>query len=257
MRQGLKEKIDCLPEAPGVYIYKDAGGHIIYIGKAKVLRKRVQSYFNRFLSGKTQALVRRIADIEYILTPTEYQAQLLEASLIKEKQPYYNISLKDDKSFPLIRISGGPFPVVSICRNKDHRNRGDKASIYYGPYANSKAIRQALKVVRRIFGFRSCKIMPRAPCLNYRLKLCPAPCAGYISRREYAAIIRDIKMFLDSKYERLIDKLSFQMRRASEERRFEDAAVLRDRIFALCAIGRDKVHLQAQMKWTTLKIWHT
>lgn len=253
INQRLKKKVDSLPEAPGVYIYKDAGGNIIYIGKAKILKKRVQSYFHRFLSGKTQALVSRIADLEYILTPTEFQAQLLEASLIKEKQPLYNISLKDDKSFPLIRISGDEFPVITICRNKDLGKRRNDAAVYYGPYANSKILRQALKAIRKIFGFRTCAVMPRKPCLYHRLRLCPAPCAGSISRREYAGIIQDIRLFLDSKYEELVDKLSFEMRRASEERRFEDAAALRDRIFALCAIGKDKVRFTSADELEDLK----
>lgn len=253
INQRLKKKVDSLPEAPGVYIYKDAGGNIIYIGKAKILKKRVQSYFHRFLSGKTQALVSRIADLEYILTPTEFQAQLLEASLIKEKQPLYNISLKDDKSFPLIRISGDEFPVITICRNKDLGKRRNDAAVYYGPYANSRILRQALKAIRKIFGFRTCAVMPQKPCLYHRLRLCPAPCAGRISRREYAGIIQDIRLFLDSKYEELVDKLSFEMRRASEERRFEDAAALRDRIFALCAIGRDRVRFTSADELEDLK----
>lgn len=249
----LKRKVDALPEAPGVYIYKDASGNIIYIGKAKVLKKRVQSYFNRFLSAKTQALVGRIVDLEYILTPTEFQAQLLEASLIKEKQPQYNISLKDDKSFPLIRISDDAFPAITICRNKDPEKRRKDKAIYYGPYANSNVLRRALKAVRKIFGFRTCAAMPARPCLYHRLRLCPAPCAGLIDAQKYAEIIRDIRLFLDSKYEQLIDTLSFEMRRASEERRFEDAAVLRDRIFALCAIGRDTVHFTSADQLEDLK----
>jgi len=254
INQSLKEKVRNLPEAPGVYIYKDADGNIIYIGKAKILKKRVQSYFNRFLSAKTQALVARIADVEYILTPTEFQAQLLEASLIKEKQPQYNISLKDDKSFPLIKISADDFPVISICRNKEQgkRDKTDK-SIYYGPYANAKILRQALKVIRKIFGFRSCATMPGSPCLYFRLKLCPAPCAGKVSRPEYADILKDIKLFLESKYEDLIDKISFEMRHAAQERMFEDAAKLRDRLFALSAIGKDKVHFTSADELEDLK----
>jgi excinuclease ABC subunit C len=253
MDTNLKKKVDNLPEAPGVYIYKDAAGNIIYIGKAKILKKRVQSYFNRYLSAKTQALVSRISDLEYILTPTEFQAQLLEASLIKEKQPQYNISLKDDKSFPLIKVSEDPFPLVSICRNKDLGKKKKDRAIYYGPYANSKILKQALKAIRKIFGFRTCKTMPKQPCLYFRLRLCPAPCAGKISREKYGEIIKEIRLFLDSKYEQLIDRLSFEMRQAAQERRFEDAAKLRDRMFALSAIGRDKVHFTSADELEDLK----
>jgi excinuclease ABC subunit C len=253
MDTNLKKKIDSLPEAPGVYIYKDASGNIIYIGKAKSLKKRVQSYFNRFLSAKTQALVSRIRDLEHILTPTEFQAQLLEASLIKEKQPQYNISLKDDKSFPLIKISADPFPLITVCRRKDPGKKKKDKAVYFGPYANSKILRQALKAIRKIFGFRTCVIMPKQPCLYYRLKLCPAPCADRISRQHYAQIIRDIRLFLDSKYEKLIDTLSFEMRQAAQDFRFEDAARLRDRLFALSAIGRDKVHFTSADELEDLK----
>ncbi len=251
-KSAIKAIVDSLPSSPGVYLYKDAAGQIIYIGKAKSLKKRVQSYFTRDLSAKTQALVARIADIEYRMTPTEFQAQLLEAALIKEKQPQYNISLKDDKSFPLIRISREDFPQVSMCRRKDFELHRDEAE-YFGPYANAKILRQALKVIRRIFGFRSCKTMPAEPCLYYRLKLCPGPCAGVISRGEYGELMADIRMFLDSKYEQLLDKLSMEMRIASQERRFEQAAALRDQINALAAIGRTKTHFSSADELEDLK----
>ncbi|MCK9594347.1 MAG: excinuclease ABC subunit UvrC [Candidatus Omnitrophica bacterium] len=232
----LRAKVDSLPDLPGVYIYKDAAGEIIYIGKAKSLKKRVQSYFSRFLSAKTQAMVAKIAGLEHILTPTESQAQLLEAALIKEKQPQYNISLKDDKSFPLIRISGEDFPVVSICRQKS-RADNDSAS-YFGPYTSAQLLRQALKVIRQVFGFRSCKSMPKIPCLYYRLKLCPGPCADKVSRKDYQGIIEDIRMFLDSRYEKLIYNLALKMERFSKERKFEDAGRIRDQISALSAIAK-------------------
>jgi len=237
-KENLKAKVDSLPDLPGVYIYKDAAGEIIYIGKAKSLKKRVQSYFSRFLSAKTQAMVAKIAGLEHILTPTESQAQLLEAALIKEKQPQYNISLKDDKSFPLIRISDEDFPVVSICRQKS-RAKNDTAS-YFGPYTSAQLLRQALKVIRQVFGFRSCKSMPEAPCLYFRLKLCPGPCADKISRKDYRGIIEDIRMFLDSQYEKLIYNLSLKMGRLSNEREFEEAGRIRDQIAALSAIAKGR-----------------
>jgi excinuclease ABC subunit C len=249
----LKQIVDSLPEAPGVYLYKDAGGNVIYIGKAKSLKKRVQSYFSRFLSSKTQNLVSRIADIEYILAPSEFQAQLLEASLIKERQPYYNISLKDDKSFPLIKITSEKFPLVSICRLKDQAPGKKDTNIYYGPYANAKILRQALKVMRRIFGFRSCETMPKSPCLYYRLKLCPGPCAGRISAAGYKDIIKNIRLFLDSKYTELIDKLSFEMRQASQAHCFEEAARIRDTINALSAIGRTEPYFSSADQTQALK----
>ena len=235
-KNSLKEKVDGLPELPGVYLFKDAGGRVIYIGKATSLKKRVQSYFTRFLSDKTQALVARINDIDYIVSGSESQAQILEASLIKERQPKYNISLKDDKSFPWIRISDEPFPVISICRKKK-TVKGDKA-LYFGPYTSAKLLRQAIKVIRAIFGFRSCAVMAARPCLYFRLKLCPGPCCGAVSEKEYREIIKNIRMFLESKYEQLIDGLSAQMHAAAREKRYEDAARLRDRILALSAMHK-------------------
>jgi excinuclease ABC subunit C len=227
----LKERISGLPDAPGVYKFKDAAGNIIYIGKAKSLKKRVSSYFTRFLSAKTQALVAKIANVEYTLTPSETQAELLEAALIKERQPYYNVSLKDDKSFPLVKISDDEFPVISICRRK--KQKQSDSALYFGPYTDASSLRQAVKVMRRIFGFRSCKKMPRQACLYFRLKLCPAPCVGKISCAEYRELIKQIKLFLGSKYEELLDRLSAKMEEVARQKNFEEAAKIRDQINAL------------------------
>lgn len=237
----LKDNVNSLPDACGVYIFKDAQGNILYIGKAKLLKKRVQSYFSRDLSAKTQILVSKIADIEYRITPSEAQAQLLEAALVKEKKPQYNIGLKDDKSFPWIRISDEKFPIVSICRRKSIHK--EDAALYFGPYTNVKLLRQALKSMRQIFGFRSCKILPKPrpfvkgrgkqPCLYFRLKLCPAPCAGNIAAKEYEEIIGNIKMFLASKYEELVNNLSDRMKKLAFAQSFEEAAKIRDQLNAL------------------------
>ena len=231
----LKSKIAYLPQAAGVYIFKDSAGRIIYIGKAKSLRKRVQSYFSRALDSKTQAMVERIAGVEYRLAPNEAQAQILEAALIKEKQPQYNIDLKDDKSFPWIRITNEMFPVVSIYRKKGKQK--NDTSLYFGPYTSVKLLRQAVKLIRRVFGFRSCRVMPDKPCLYYRMKLCPAPCIGKIGSAEYGEIIERIKMFLLSRYEALINNLSEKMKKESGVRNYEEAAKIRDQLNALSAIA--------------------
>lgn len=232
----LKDKISFLPDAPGVYSMKDRTGAVIYIGKAKSLKKRVQSYFNRPQDYKTQVLVSKIADIEYKLTPSEAQAQLLEASLVKDNQPQYNIDLKDDKSFPLIKISNEEFPIVSICRRRKASPK-DK-TLYFGPYTNAKLLRQASRVIRGIFGFRSCKTMPKQPCLYYRLKLCPAPCVKKINASNYKEIINQIKMFLESRYEALVQRLAKIMKEKSAKKEFEEAAKIRDQINALSAIAQ-------------------
>ncbi len=247
----LKQKVSSLPDAPGVYLFKDAAAKIIYVGKAKSLKKRVQSYFSRDLSSKTQALVAKIVDLEYRLSPTESQAQILEASLIKRYQPQYNISLKDDKSFPWIRITAEEFPIVSIVRRKGQDK--DDPHLYFGPYTNVKLLRQAIKVIRKLFGFRSCKNLPKEACLYYRLKLCPAPCVGKINSRKYKALVGRIKLFLESKYDELISSLSKEMQKASLEKRFEEAAQLRDQINILGAIGQGQVSTSNKFELEDLK----
>lgn len=227
----FQDKISSLPNQPGVYIFKDARGQILYIGKAKSLKKRVQSYFSSLLNSKTRAFVSKIKDVEYILTPNEPQAQVLEAVLIKDNQPYYNVSLKDDKSFPLIRISHEEFPVICVCRKK--RQVNSDLSAYFGPYTNAGQLRQALKFIRSIFGFRSCKVMPKKACLYSRLGLCSAPCVGRVTSLEYKEVINQISLFLESKYEKLLDKLALKMKEASVSRDFEEAVKYRDQINAL------------------------
>ncbi len=247
----LKQKVRELPVCAGVYLFKDDRGNIIYVGKAKCLKKRVNSYFSRLLSDKTQALISRTEDIEYIVTPSEAQAQLLESALIKEKQPHYNISLKDDKSFPLVGISREDFPIVSVCRKK-YSKKG-KAS-YYGPYTSAADLRQALKAMRRIFGFRSCRIMPKKACLYYRLKLCPGPCEARISKKDYNDTIEQIKLFLSSRYEELLHKLSGKMRQFSTEKKFEEAARLRDQINALSIFAQGRIHSTGLNELEDLKL---
>ncbi|MCM8796034.1 MAG: GIY-YIG nuclease family protein, partial [Candidatus Omnitrophica bacterium] len=231
LTEKLKNKIKEIPDVCGVYIFKDKENRIIYVGKARSLRKRIQSYFGRFLSQKTQIMVSKIADIEYKITASEAQARLQEAALIKDKLPFYNISLKDDKTFPWIKITQDKFPAVSISRRKNLNK--SKHAQYFGPYTNAKSLRAAFKLLRRIFGFRSCKAMPKKPCLYYRLNLCPGPCSGNIKRRQYLQIIRQIKLFLSGHYEELLSELSYEMKKLAEEKRFEEAAKIRDQIQAL------------------------
>lgn len=247
----LKNKVAGLPEAPGVYIFKDAQGQIIYIGKAKSLKKRVQSYFSRQLDAKTQIMVSKIAGLEYKLALSESQAQILEAALIKEHQPQYNIDLKDDKSFPWIRITAEEFPIVSIYRKKGQRK--DDGSLYYGPYTNVKLLRQAVKLMRRIFGFRSCKNMPDKACLYGRLNLCPAPCIGEITGSGYKEVINQIKLFLESRYEELSRKLAQRMQQLSQEEKFEEAAKTRNQLNALSAIGQGGTGFSLQLELEVLK----
>ncbi len=211
---------------------KDKSGEIIYIGKAKSLKKRLRSYLSRELSGKTIALLSNVADAEYRLCPNESLALLLEAELVRKYKPKYNVSLRDDKSFPLVKITDEEFPAVYITRKKEA-----DASRYFGPYTNVKLLRQALKIIRRHFSYRSCKQLPKEACIYYRLKLSPAPCIGKISRAEYAKTIENISLILSGKTDALIRKLNFQMQQKAKQHKFEEAAVLRDKIIALGSLS--------------------
>lgn len=244
-------KITELPELPGVYLFKDAAGKVIYIGKAKSLKKRVSSYFNRPLDAKSQALVSKIKDLEYRITPSESAAQIQEAALIKEYRPQYNIDLKDDKSFPWIKISAEDFPVLSIHRRR--RLKNDDQALYFGPYTDVKLLRQAVKAIRRIFGFRSCRIMPACRpgrqekiCLYGRIHLCPAPCVKRIKKNEYAGSIEAICLILEGRSDALIEKLSRQMAEKSKAQDYEAAAKLRDQISALSLIGQSNSQLELE-----------
>ena len=238
----VRQKVSRLPDAPGVYFFKDSKGVTLYIGKAKSLKKRVQSYFGRALDAKTQILVSKIADLEYRLTSSDSHAQILEASLISALQPHYNVDLKDDKSFPWIRITKEQFPRVGIYRKR--KQSEEIPALYFGPFTNAALLKEALQVIRRIFGFRTCRIMPHKPCLYYRVKLCPAPCAGKVAPVEYQALIKRLILFLNSRYEELMQELRLRMQEASAQRLYEDAAQMRDQIASLSAFSFTP-HVQA------------
>lgn len=229
----LKEKVAKLPETPGVYLFKDMQGKVIYVGKAKSLKKRVQSYFGRELAGKTVAMMSNVADIDHQLAPSEAMALLLEASLIHQYMPKYNISLRDDKSFPFVKITNEPFPRICIVRKRE----ADGAR-YLGRYTSAGLLREVLKIVRKYFPYRSCKELPRKACIYYRLGLSPAPCIGKISKEEYARNIGSIALILGGKTEVLIKRLLKEMELESKNQRFEEAARRRDQIAALSSIGR-------------------
>jgi excinuclease ABC subunit C len=233
----FQKKIKSLPVQPGVYLMKDGQGRVIYVGKAANIKKRVSSYFRKSgLPYKNEALVRQICNIEAITTDSEHEAFLLESRLIKQLQPHYNISLKDDKSFPFIKITRQSFPRFFIGRKKPGENVE-----YIGPYTDAKSLRLALKFLRKVFPFCSCHKFPKRECLNFFLGLCPAPCTGRISQKEYSKSIRDLKHFLKKGSLSLIKDLQQRMQRASQSRNFEQAIKLREKIRALsllCQQGR-------------------
>lgn len=226
-----RKKIKNFPDTPGVYFMKDRLGGIVYIGKAASLKKRVASYFNRRASGlKTEVMMSYVEDITYQEVSTEYEALLLEAELVKKHQPRFNISLKDDKSYPYIIVTREIFPRVLIGRRRRHTE--DEAD-FFGPYTSACLLRGALKILRKSFPFCSCRRFPKKSCLNFDLALCPGPCRGKISRRRYLAIIRALEDFLIQKDTELIEGLSRRMQKLVARECFEEAAKLRDQLEAL------------------------
>ena len=212
---------------------KDAQGKILYIGKAVSLRKRVQSYFRKNQAHpKTERLIAEVNDVDAILTHSEAEALILEASLIKKHQPRYNIDLRDDKSYPCVEITREKFPRIVLVRPR----KKNKKSIYYGPYVNAKLLREAMTIIRKIFPFRPCDPFPNKECLDYHIGLCDAPCIGNISKKEYDKNIRNVRLILEGKKDQLYKNLEREMERLSQAKTFERAAKIRDRIRAIGAL---------------------
>ena len=230
--QKLKEKVLSAPDSPGVYLMRDNRGKVLYVGKANSLKKRLSNYFTKGLDSKTLALMGKVADVEFRLSPHEAMALLLEASLIRKLRPRYNICLRDDKSFPFVRISGEEFPSISITRKKN-----DPHSRYLGPYTNAKLLKNALKIIRRSFAYRSCRHLPSQSCIYGRINLCLAPCVGKVSRKEYRRGMDNIILILEGKADLLIHDLSRMMQDKSRARDFEAAALLRDQISTLAELS--------------------
>jgi len=228
----VEEKLALLPNQPGVYIMKNAQGKILYVGKAIVLKNRVRSYFrsDKNHSAKVRAMVSHIDDFEYIITGSEIEALILECNLIKKYRPKYNISLKDDKSYPYVKVTvEEQFPRVLITRRviKD-------GARYFGPYTNAGAMHESIKLLRRMFPIRSCRSMDvERPCLEYHIKRCLAPCAGKVGADEYRTMIESVCLFLEGRGESVEKKLQASMLEAAEKLEFERAARLRDQLAAV------------------------
>ncbi len=226
----LQTKLDNLPTNPGVYLMKNDEGEIIYVGKAINLRNRVRSYFRELKpdQAKTKALVKHIVDLEYILADNELEALVLECNLIKKYRPKYNINLKDDKTYPYLKITKEDYPQVLITRKvlKD----GAK---YFGPYPSVNELRNSLEMIHKIFPFRSCKqkvFTNGRPCLNAHIQMCYAPCIGRISKEDYNEMIEQVALFFEGKQDGLVKRLRKEMEQAAENLDFEQAARLRDQL---------------------------
>ncbi len=245
-RDSLKIRVASLPLSPGVYLYRDAKGILLYVGKAQNLRARVGSYFSGSDTRyQVPRLVERIADIEVLVTPTGKDALLLENELIKQHKPPFNVRLRDDKQYLALRLDlREPWPRLTTVR----RFKKDGAQ-YFGPYTSSKSLREALHNLRRIFPLRTCTdptfrdyARRGRPCLEYEMKRCPAPCCDRIESEPYAELVNSTVLFLRGKNDELVEECRTEMRRAAESQRFEEAAVFRDRLAAIEAtVARQQI----------------
>ena len=226
----VEEKLKTLPNSPGVYLMRDVRGKIIYVGKARVLKNRVRQYFQsgKNHGAKVKAMVAKIADFETIVTSTEVEALILECNLIKKHRPRYNISLKDDKSYPYLRVTAEDFPRIFLTRRVIH-----DGSKYFGPYTSGQAVKETLTLLRKIFPLRTCKTFPKRPCLEYHIKRCAAPCVQKISREDYMQLVNAAEKFLDGRTAEVEREISAQMNEAAESLHFEQAAKLRDILSAI------------------------
>ncbi len=231
----ITEQLRQLPANPGVYLMRDAEGNILYVGKAANLRQRVRSYFGtrQELSPKLQRLVSRVNDLDFFVTTSEQEALILELNLIKRHHPRYNVRLKDDKTFPYLKIDfNEDWPRVYITRRLE-----ENGGRYFGPFPSAKSVRQTLKLIKGIFPFRSCSKTITGtdlrPCLEYHIRHCLGPCIGLVSRQEYAEVIKQTILFLEGKQEIVVQELESKMEKAAEALDFEKAALIRDQIQAV------------------------
>jgi len=236
METRLQERLKNLPTKPGVYLFRDVDGAVQYIGKAKSLRSRVRSYFQRGGDARLGMgqLVARIADVELIVTGSEVEALHLEQNLIKRHRPPFNVRLRDDKSFPYIAVTvEDEYPRVMFTRERHRRG-----VVYFGPYANAKKVRETLDVLNRVFQFRPCEgpqpgRRSGIPCLDYHIERCKAPCVGYVSKEDYRALIDGVVEFLNGETRPIQRELERRMKEAAAAERFEEAARCRNRLFAI------------------------
>ncbi|MEN6329358.1 MAG: excinuclease ABC subunit UvrC [Methanobacteriaceae archaeon] len=217
-----------LPDRPGVYLMYDSQDTILYVGKAKSLKKRVKSYFREEIEDpKTRALMRQYHHLEYMVTDSEKEALILESNLIKKHLPRYNIRLKDDKRYPYLKITREDFPRLLVTRRYE-----DDGADYYGPYTDVKAVRKIIKFLKPVFPLRDCKRMD-GPCLNYQIKLCPAPCSGQVSKKDYQKQMDQVKLFLEGRYDDIKTIMKDEMLDAASQKEYEKAAALRDQLNSL------------------------
>ena len=264
MNQLVKEKLALLPDQPGCYLMKNEQGEIIYVGKAKVLKNRVRSYFTGTHNTKTQRLVAEIADFEYIITESNIEALALEINLIQKNKPKYNILLKDDKSYPYLKLTNEKYPALELVRKV---NKKDKAS-YFGPFPDVAAANETKKLLDKIYPLRKCGKSQKKPCLYYHLHQCTCPYYFEQDEEEYMNIVQEVKSFLNGKYQPVMADLQTKMQAAAEAMDFEQAAEYRDQIAAIESIAtsqkvtntdfkdRDVFGYDVYKGWICIQIFH-
>src|SRR3954469_26070150 len=236
-RSRLAEQRRSLPDGPGVYLFRDAKGKVIYVGKAKSLRKRVAGHFSNPVTRGAFEMVDAIESVEYLLLASETEALLAEQNFIKQYRPRFNIRLRDDKSYPFIAISTDePFPRVYFTRERHRSSR-----VYFGPYSNAKRTRATIETLGKIFLFRSCQgaepgRRSGSPCLDYYIKRCGAPCVGYVDEAEYRRAVDGVIAFLSGRYREIERNLEAEMRVAAQEQDYEHAALTRNRLRAVRSV---------------------
>ena len=242
MTEIVEEKLKILPETPGVYLMKDIDENIIYIGKSVNLKSRVSQYFHHNdHPPKTRAMVRSVVDFEIIMVDTEVEALILECNLIKKYRPRYNVSLKDDKMYPYVRLTAERFARLCITRRPV-----EDGSRYFGPYTNVGAMQQSLKLLRKIFPLRTCKHFHKRPCLEYHIKRCLAPCVKEVDINKYNDMVNSVALFLDGQTHELEKQLSTKMDKAAEKLDFEAAAQYRDLILSVKKLSEMQMVLNSK-----------
>jgi excinuclease ABC subunit C len=235
----IKAIVKNLPASPGVYIMKDGAGDVLYVGKANDIRKRVSSYFRPFrrLDERLESLVSKVKDISYVPASTSAEALIYENGLIKQLLPKYNVALRDDKSYPLLKLTvNEEFPRLIMTRER--KNDG---AIYYGPYTSAKLLKGALKILQKLFPLRTCGRIPKKVCLQFHIKQCLGPCVGAINEERYNNLVAQLKLFLEGRRAELLKLVSARMRDLSREENFEEAMECRDRLEALSAVKENRV----------------
>lgn len=244
MNQIIKEKLALLPDQPGCYLMKDKDNHIIYIGKAKVLKNRVRSYFTGTHNQKTERLVSEIADFEYIVTESNIEALVLEINLIQKNKPKYNIMLKDDSSYPYLKITNEDYPRLELVRRVD-KNDG---ATYYGPYPDVAAATETKKLLDRLFPLRKCGKNEKKPCFYHHLHQCSCPYYFHMPKEDYQQIVNKVKRFMKGEYKEVIKQLQHKMEHAARDLKFEQAAEYRDQLSAI-----DRLMIKQKMTNTDFK----